>query len=378
MNNKPLVCLVINSLGGGGAERVFARLANMLNDTKRSYRIIVITLDKEEIQNPLNDSIEHMQLNYDGSIYKSMVGLNKVLKELSPSLVISFLTRANVASVFSSFGSNYPVMISERVNTSSHFGNGLKSQLKKKFTRFFYEKADLIIAVSKGVKEDLSHFFNLEHKRIDVISNSYNFEELALKAQQYEVEFESKTFIVCVGRFYKNKNHALLIKSLAKAKSTKKLVLLGDGPERATLEALVLELGLKERVIFKGFVKNPYPYIANSAGLISASLAEGFPNVIAEALILGKFIVSSDCQSGPAELLDNCVSLGVEHLKNGKYGILIPVNNEADTVAGIELFNDTTLIDHYETVIKPLRNSYSHESFLSSFEKKIEEMLNEN
>jgi N-acetylgalactosamine-N,N'-diacetylbacillosaminyl-diphospho-undecaprenol 4-alpha-N-acetylgalactosaminyltransferase len=377
MKNEKVVCFVINSLGGGGAERVFSRLVNMLSNTEQDYKIVVVTLDKEEIKNPINDSIKHIQLGYNGSLLKSMFGLRKELGELQPALVVSFLTRSNVSSVFSGFRKTYPIVISERVNTSSHFGSDLKSILKKSFTRFFYEKASSLIAVSKGVKEDLSNFFDLKHKRIDVICNSYSFDELELKAQEYDVEFEKNSFIVCVGRFYKNKNHALLIKALAKAKSTKKLVLLGDGPERATLEALVLKLELQGQVIFKGFIENPYPYIANSAGLISVSLAEGFPNVLAEALVLGKFVVSSDCQSGPSELLDSRVSLGVDKLQKAKYGILIPVNNEAETVAGIELFNDTILIEQYEAKIKPLKNSYSHEFFLSSFEKVIKETLND-
>nr|WP_305140626.1 glycosyltransferase [Pseudoalteromonas telluritireducens] len=192
------------------------------------------------------------------------------------------------------------------------------------------------------------------------------------------MEFESKSFIVCVGRFYKNKNHSLLIKALAKSNSNKKLVLLGDGPERQSLECLVSQLELNEQVIFKGFIKNPYPYIAGSAGLISASLAEGFPNVIAEALVLGKFVVSSDCQSGPSELLDENVSQGVDNLKKAKYGVLIPVNSESATVEGIELFNDITLMEHYEEKVQILKNRYSHEYFISEFENKIEEMLGDN
>ncbi|KYL34315.1 hypothetical protein A2I98_12270 [Pseudoalteromonas agarivorans] len=143
MNNQHLVCLVINSLGGGGAERVFSRLVNMLNNEKNNYKIIVITLDNEKIENPLHESIEHVHLNYNGSIFKSMLGLNRALKKIKPSLVVSFLTRSNVASVFSGFGETYPVIISERVNTSSHFGNNLNSKLKKKFTRFFFTKKQI-------------------------------------------------------------------------------------------------------------------------------------------------------------------------------------------------------------------------------------------
>lgn len=375
--NTPVVCLVINSLGGGGAERVFSRLANMLEGSEFNAKVIVITLDNEDIQNPINNSIEHIKLNCAGSLVKSLFALRKSLSIIKPDVVVSFLTRSNVAAVFSGFIKPFPVIISERVNTSSHFGNGISSQLKKVFVRYFYAKANIIVAVSEGVKDDLVRFFNLGQKNINVIGNSYSYSELITKSEAFSIELVPDSFIVCVGRFYKNKNHELLIKSMADVSSPKKLVLLGDGPEREYLESLVKEFGLEQYVIFKGFIKNPYPYIKHSSGLISASLAEGFPNVIAEALVLGKFVVSSDCQSGPAELLDNRVSDGTDKLLYGKYGILIPVNDKKATSQGLALFNDSALVSRYESKTLSLKDSYSHEYFLARFVDVIKESINE-
>ncbi|WP_404339917.1 glycosyltransferase [Pseudoalteromonas mariniglutinosa] len=378
MTAKKVVCLVINSLGGGGAERVFARLANMLGRRDNDYKLVVITLDTDIIENPILDSIEHIQLNCAGSLLKSIINLRKILKSMQPTVVISFLTRANVCSVIAAFRNSFKVIISERVNTSSHFGKGLKGQIKKSFTRFFYEKATVIIAVSEGVKEDLNAFFKLEHKDIIVIGNSYSYTDLLKKASEFDVEYPAHSYIVCVGRFYKNKNHSLLIKAMKNTDSPKTLVLLGDGPLRAELEELVIELGLEDKVVFKGFVNNPYPYIKNSAGLISASLAEGFPNVIAEALVLGKFVVSSDCQSGPSELLNECVSLGVKQLSFAKFGVLLPVNDEVATAQGIALFNQPETINTYQEKTIYLRERYSHQAFLSRFTKIINEALDDN
>ncbi|MCQ8876507.1 glycosyltransferase [Pseudoalteromonas shioyasakiensis] len=374
--SKKVVCLVINSLGGGGAERVFARLVNLL-DTQGQYKVTVITLDQEAIENPLDSGIKHIQLDCQGSLIKSMINLKKALYELNPDLVISFLTRSNVAAVYAGRKKPFPVVISERVNTSSHFGNGLLGFYKKAFTRYFYNKADSLIAVSNGVKHDLSEFFNLKHKKIYVIGNSYSHEMLLNKADEFLVEFEKNSFVVCVGRFYKNKNHSLLINALASSSYNNKLVLLGDGPERKNLEELVKQLNLTEQVIFKGFIKNPYPYIKNASGLISTSLAEGFPNVIAEALVLGKFVVSSDCPSGPSELLDDRVSSGTENLTFAKFGVLLPLNNEQATSEGFNLFNEQSYIDKYELKVKSLKNRYSHEQFLSHFNRVIEEVISD-
>lgn len=365
--STPVVCLVINSLGGGGAERVFARLANMLETSEYSPKVVVITLDREEIHNSINESIEHISLDCSGSLIKSMFALKSTLFNLQPDVVLSFLTRSNVAAVFSGFMKSFPVIISERVNTSSHFGNGFSSKLKKVFLRFFYAKSNIIVAVSEGVKDDLIRFFNLGKKTINVIGNSYSYSELIAKSEEFDIELETASFVVCVGRLYKNKNHELLIKAMAHVSNPKTLVFLGDGPERSNLESLVQDLKLEQYVIFKGFIKNPYPYIKKSSGLVSASLAEGFPNVIAEALVLGKFVVSSDCQSGPAELLDERVSNGTDKLLHAKYGVLVPVNDKETTSQGLAFFNDSEMVTSYEAKVASLKNRYSHEQFLASF-----------
>lgn len=372
MSAQKTVCLVINSLGGGGAERVFSRLSNLLSKQNEKYKVVVVTLDNEEIKNPIDPEIKHINLNCGGSLLKSITNLWKELNRINADVVVSFLTRANVSASLYGIFHKSSVVISERVNTSSHFGSGVKSLLKKKFVRFFYARSDSIVAVSEGVKSDLIKFFQLPEKRVSVIGNSYSYEELSTKAEQSDVEFDKGSYLVCVGRFYPNKNHRLLLKALSEANDAMKVVLLGDGPEKQNLKSLAKSLGIEDKVVFKGFIKNPYPYINNSAGLISTSLAEGFPNVIAEALVLGKFVVSSDCQSGPSELLDERVYSNTSELTLAKYGALLPLNQLEGTVAGIELFNNSDVKRSYETKVLELRDKFSHEAFIGKFTDVIE------
>lgn len=377
MNKKPVVCFVINSLGGGGAERVFSRLVNLLNETALNFNIVIITLDDDVIANPIDDGIEHISLDCAGSLLKSMLLLRKVISTVKPDVVLSFLTRANVASVFSCSRNKTPVIISERVNTTSHFGTGYVAKVKKQLVQYFYNKSKYIVAVSDGVRKDLIDYFKVEPEKIVVIGNSYSSFDLNNKAAEYQPEFEDGSYIVCVGRFYQNKNHQLLIRALAKVKNPKKLMFLGDGPEMQNIKDLVSELSLQDVVIFKGFINNPYPYIKRSSGLISASLAEGFPNVIAEALVYGKFVVSSDCKSGPSELLNLRVREegGVDSLLYGKFGVLIPVNDCVSTAQGLELFNDPSIIKSYEVKTSGLADNFSHETFINSFVNIIQKGL---
>jgi glycosyltransferase involved in cell wall biosynthesis len=121
-----------------------------------------------------------------------------------------------------------------------------------------------------------------------------------------------------VGRLEIQKDFSTLIKAFASVRQVYacRLVILGQGREQQNLNRLIVELGIENDVAMLGFVENPYPYMVKSSMFVLPSLWEGFGNVIAEAMALGTPVVSTNCQSGPAEILDN-----------GKYGWLVPVGD---------------------------------------------------
>jgi glycosyltransferase involved in cell wall biosynthesis len=197
--------------------------------------------------------------------------------------------------------------------------------------RYFYKRADRIIAVSKGVKDDLIKEYNLQKAKIDVIYNPV-FNPTIIKnatIEDNDEKIRSNTFIVAVGRLAKQKNYFNLIEAYKILMESKKinhmdLVIIGEGPEKDNILYRINQLKLNERIMLTGFKSNPFPLIKKSSIFVLSSDWEGLAIVLIEALALKKQIVSTDCPNGPREILDN-----------GKYGLLVPVNDPHKLAEGI-------------------------------------------
>jgi glycosyltransferase involved in cell wall biosynthesis len=188
----------------------------------------------------------------------------------------------------------------------------------------FYPLADVVSAVSQGVLDDLSEISSRAVRNGHVIYNPVVSDEL-MEASRQEVShpwFEEESnvpVLLGVGRMDPQKNFVLLVRAFAKLNHhcEARLVILGDGNERGKLKALVRELGVEDKVDFIGFKDNPYKYMANASLFVLSSNFEGLPTVLIEALACGCPVVSTDCPSGPHEILEG-----------GKWGRLVPVGDE--------------------------------------------------
>jgi glycosyltransferase involved in cell wall biosynthesis len=188
--------------------------------------------------------------------------------------------------------------------------------------RLLYPWADGIVSVSQGVAEDLAKVTKLPKKRINLIYNPVITPELFVKAREKlnHPWFQpgEPPVILAVGRLHLQKDYPTLLRAFLRVRQLRRcrLVILGEGPEKDNLSNLINELGLQADVAMLGFVDNPYAYMKSSAAFVLSSAWEGFGNVIAEALAVGTPVVSTNCESGPAEIL-----------ANGKYGELTPVGD---------------------------------------------------
>ena len=197
-----------------------------------------------------------------------------------------------------------------------------KKSLEKCLIKFFYPKADAIVGVSKAVLEDFKSYSGIKHSKLITIYNPIIKQEIYKKASAPLVHqwFNPKTMsvIVAIGRLTEQKNFSLLIKSFAKLVENYKanLVILGEGPLRPDIETLINRLNVQELVSLPGVVANPYNYLKNADLFVLSSNYEGLPTVLVEALACGCPVVSTDCPSGPKEILDN-----------GKYGVLVQTGN---------------------------------------------------
>ncbi|MCF0058315.1 glycosyltransferase [Dyadobacter sp. CY356] len=243
----------------------------------------------------------------------------------------------------------------------SHFFKAyrIKNWLKK------LQNYDQVIAVSRGVYEQMAELGLT--KNLHLFYNPFFEKQIKLQADQaYTLPpgIKENDYIISVARLDENqKDFTSLINALALIKKkyavAYNLVILGDGRDRESLEKLVLDLGLQQSVFFLGIKQNPYPYIANSSLFVLSTRFEGFGIVLLEALLLDKLVISSDCYTGPAEILN--------HEK-----LLVPVGDkEAMAEAIYNLLNDKRLqeqvlshLQNQKKIFDPLRSIHGLENLL--------------
>lgn len=318
------IALFLPSLRGGGAERVMLNLARGF--AEKEYEVdLILTKAEGPYLSQVPDRVRIIDLKSPRVLY-SLAGLIRYLRQEKPQVLLSALDHANVVALWAKKLSRMPtrIVISVHNTISRESANALsfKDRLKPLWTRFFYSSADAVITVSKGVAEDLIRFTNLPREKVHVIYNPVITPELFAKAEE---PLEHPWFasneppvVLSVGRLTPQKDYSTLIRAFAlvRKEMSAHLMILGEGEERPKLEALVKELGLEQEVSLPGFVDNPYKYVKHASVFVLSSKWEGFGNVLVEAMAVGTPVVSTDCESGPREILED-----------GKYGKLVPVGD---------------------------------------------------
>lgn len=333
--SRPL--FVVNSLEGGGAERVVTNLAESFGE---SGPVDLATLDDEPDAYGLAPTVTRHRLVSGGGLGGSIRVLADLARRRRPTALVSFLTRSNLASVVVGLRLGIPVVISERVHTASHLGTGLSSFGARLLIRTLYPRAAHVICVSEGVRQGLLQGFGVRPERASTIHNFVDRDRLLKAAVQDPGVSLPERFIVAVGRLVPNKNVVTLIDAFASLTTTDHLVVLGEGPERAALEARAAASQARGRIHFPGYLRNPHAVVARARAYVSASLAEGFPNALVEAMALGRPVVSSDCDSGPAEILAGVPDLKVRTSTEVTHGVLFPPTSAADLAIALRMLDD--------------------------------------
>jgi glycosyltransferase involved in cell wall biosynthesis len=364
----PNILFIINSLEGGGAERVFSTIVQNLLPRFDNVKIHVALLDDRVTRYKLPEKVATHILNADGAMLPSIRGVRKLVRELKPDYALSFLARSNCASILATRGAKTRCIISERVHPSSHYPQSLSGKVNRWLMKTLYPMADVVIAVSKGVETDLRDNYGVQQNRLVTINNPYDHDGIAKKGLAEPDFVLPDSYFVSIGRLVENKGFDMLIKAYAKAKCLQKLIILGEGPKRDELEALIQQLGLQDKVMMPGFADNPYSIVSRSDGYICASKAEGFPNAIVEAMILEKPIISTDCHSGPAEILAETDKANPSDIVQALHGILVPESNEAALSRAIALLaNDEKLRLDYGHKARQRSKAYTLESIVEQY-----------
>lgn len=302
------IAIIINDLKGNGAERVMITLANELISQGHQCHIVCFK-DIQELPSS-NKLITHVfPMKYWRWIPR------KWRAKLLARIMDKFITQ-RVGSVPDLVLSN--LLPADRIMSESHLPNThliIHNTISKEFTDSssngkqsdidqvvnIYKKKP-VICVSQGVLLDLKRLLP-DHTQARHIYNPVDVGFIQSSANKPNPIDFSSSYLVHVGKFKSAKRHDRLIRAYAKSGSPLKLILVGQGSLMQQTESLVQELNIEHRVIFAGFHANPYPIIAGATAMVLSSDYEGLPTVILEALVLDVPVISTNCPSGPREML---------------------------------------------------------------------------
>jgi glycosyltransferase involved in cell wall biosynthesis len=313
------------SLDGGGAERVILNIA--AGFAKRGVPTdLVLTRAQGEYLNQVPGDVNVVDLRAN-RVLRSMLPLAAYLRRRRPHALLAALDHANLVAMAASrlAGARTRTVISvhctfpKSVQQPADVREAAIPWLLGRMHRW----ADAIVAVSEGVAADLSATTGIPGERIEVIYNPVITPDLlsaASAAPAHGWFVDSSPVVLGIGRLVPQKNFLLLLEAFRAVRRERmvKLVILGEGPERPALESYIERHGLSECVALPGFLANPYPCMSRAAVTALSSNFEGLPTVLVESLALGTPVVSTDCESGPREIL-----------RNGMLGDLVPVNDAA-------------------------------------------------
>ena len=392
------VLFVISSLAGGGAERA---LSNIICHFPEDWDIDILLNDAKAIDYPFRGNI--LTLNIAGkqkrgsfffqykTLLKRIKKLRKLKKKGNYCACISFKESANIANIIS--GRKYcRVVVSVRVSLLQSTQLLHYKYVINPLVRLLYNSADKVVAVSKGIEEEMKMSFHIKNNKVLTVENGYNLAYIQQQGREELMDEESKIIkdkivIATMGRLLPQKGQWHLIRAFAKvAKCIPNvlLIIIGAGKLEEYLKQLIQEYEIDNQVYFTGKVSNPYKYLSRADIFAFPSLYEGFPNALAEAVCLGLPCIATDFRTGAREILaPDMVESGrnVEAVEEVEYGILTPVcsgKQYTDCAAPLEQ-SEKYLAEAIVMLLmdKEKRDEYRKKSRLRSETLGIDKVVNE-
>lgn len=361
------ILFFIETLNGGGAEKVLQNLVNAMD--KSEFDITVQTLYPDEAAKNLADGIEYKYC------YPSASGLNQLVMRLETAVGLTYPLHIkrdyDIEVAYLECGSTK--IMAGSTNKKAKKIAWVHCDLSKKFadsadfaskSKKIYDKFDSIVCVSQSVKEGFEKLFGKD-ERISVVYNTVNDKEI-IRLAEVDTVVKSELTVLAVGRLSKEKRFDRLIsahKKLLDCGVKNRLIIIGDGAERASLEKLISDLSLSGSAELIGYRENPYPYIKAADVCVCSSDYEGLSTFITESLVLGKAIVTVDC-GGMRELLGN-----------GEFGIITDSDDKALAQGIKALLTDEALKKSYEEKARKRGEDFSEAQLTQNTEAFLKNLI---
>jgi len=364
MIKKNKILLIISSLRQGGAERVFTYIASYLD--KKKYEITLILYEEKGpylADLPGHIKIYDFQKQNSWDLFKLIFRTRRVIANVKPDMVLSFLFYTNIVTGLAVLflKRKFKNIFLERSYPPEYLRRIPFGWIKKWLMIFTYRTGDLIITNSKKTEIVLEKKFHVQSKKVRTIYNPIDLERVITKSKEGVAHpfFDKKhsQVIVSAGRLTGQKRFDRLLRVFSIVKKMNPeacLIIIGEGDLRPVLCELAVKLNVHEAVEFIGFKNNPWAWISKADIFVLSSDYEGFPNVLLESMACKTPIVSTDCLSGPGEIITN-----------GENGLLVPTLDEEGMAAAVNtLLND-----------KELRRKFSQAGFEGIDEYGINKIL---
>jgi len=362
--NKKIMFLIA-TLYQGGAERVLSELSCNLPDNIEQ----VIVVYEKKITYPLKGKLLCLKsppnsLSVFIRAYKfiqRIFRLKEIIKEEMPDCVMSFMGEANVQNALVS---KNPILTVHGRMSKDH--RSVSGWILRLLMPVFYNKAKVVV-VSEGIKKDLTKRYRLRENQVRVIHNPVNIERVQQlsKERLNEEIFEDIPVVITLGRLCKQKGHWYLLRALSEVRKRLpcKLMILGSGELEAYLKKLVYQFQLKNDVVFLGWQKNPFKFLAHAKVFVLSSLWEGFGNVLIEAMACGLPVISTDCLYGPREIIapQSRYDYQTNDVEYAEFGILTPVCDGKFYKADDPLTREETILA--DAIIKMMMDKEASEHY---------------
>jgi glycosyltransferase involved in cell wall biosynthesis len=326
-----LISIVLPDLSGGGAEHLCFRLAEEF--VSRNHRVdIVVLVRRGELIDHVPPGVRVVALNVR-RIRQAILPIARYLRTERPDALLAAMFPLTVASLVASALARVPtrIVISEHTSLIRETAEASRAVrwLLRPSIRWLYPRAHGVVAVSLGVARELATLGRLDPARIHVVANataSGRINNATSREVGEKWRARGHARLIAVGSLKKVKDYPTMMRAVEMLRTDVpvRLLVLGEGGERAAIERLARELNLDDVVEMPGYVSDPRWFIMQADLLLLSSTLEGFGNVLVEALSCGTPVVSTDCPFGPREIL-----------ADGRYGALVPVGDAVAFAAAI-------------------------------------------